>query len=64
MINQIKKYITRIKLLLNVEKSKIMVFKKGGRNARNEEWKWDGVGIEKVKKFKGEVTRFCDPPQN
>ena len=49
MINRLEKYLDKRKLLLNVEKSKVLVFSKGGR--RKAEWRWKGEVIEEVGEF-------------
>ncbi len=52
MINRLDKFLTRKRLQLNVDKSKVMVFRKGGRGAKEEVWYWKGQQLEKVKTFK------------
>jgi len=37
MISRLEKYLDKIKLLINVEKSKVLVFNKGGGRRRNME---------------------------
>ena len=36
---------------MNVEKSKTMVFKKGGGKEQNTNWKWEGKAIKEVKEM-------------
>ena len=38
-------------LTVNIQKTKIMVFKRGGRPAYNEHWTYDGANIEVVQSF-------------
>ena len=38
-------------MTVNTSKTKIMVFKKGGRLSRHENWKYDGNKIDVVSKF-------------
>ena len=52
MIKRFEKYIKKKKMILNVEKSKIVVFKKGRRGKNKEEWIWDGAKIEETSEFK------------
>lgn len=52
MINMLEKYCNVWSLKVNLEKSKIMVFRKGGKRARNESWKYDGKRIEVVNNYK------------
>ncbi len=40
------------KLILNLKKSKMQIFKKGGRRAKQEKWNWKGQEVEVVKCFK------------
>ena len=42
-------FLGKIKLNLNVEKSKTMIFKKGGGTEKNTHWKWKGEKGEEVK---------------
>jgi hypothetical protein len=53
MINQLETYNDTWNLTLNMEKSKIMVFRKGGgKLARNEKWTYQGKNIEIVNRYK------------
>lgn len=52
MIKALEKYNRRNKLELNVKKSKIMIFRKGGRIARAEKFIYAKEEIEIVNKFK------------
>lgn len=52
MINKFASYCKKWNLVVNLDKSKIMIFKKGGRRSREERWWLDGVEIEIVNKYK------------
>jgi hypothetical protein len=53
MIKQLETYNDTWNLTLNMEKSKIMVFRKGGgKLARNEKWTYQGKNIEIVDRCK------------
>ena len=51
MIKTLFNYLKRKKLTLNVQKSKVMVFKKGGRRAIYNKWMWGEEKIEEVKEY-------------
>ncbi|XP_073980661.1 uncharacterized protein [Rhodnius prolixus] len=52
MINRMSAYCDQWNLNLNLEKSKIIVFKNGGRQAKNERWSFKGIKIENVRIYK------------
>jgi hypothetical protein len=52
MLGNMEKYMRRKKLTVNVEKSKMMVFRKGGGRRKTNEWRWEKDKIEEVKEFK------------
>lgn len=52
MMKRLKKYIEKRGLMLNSEKSKVMVFEKGRGSARRREWKWGEDNIEEVKEMR------------
>ena len=52
MIRNLENYVQRKKLTLNVNKSKILIFKKGRGKKEKIKWSWRGERIEEVKKFK------------
>lgn len=54
MISRLIQYFDRRELVLNVEKSKILKFSKGGGRRRKtyESWKWKNHDIEEVTEFK------------
>lgn len=52
MINKIGRYFETWNLQLNLDKSKIMIFRSGGRLARNEKWLYKGQPIEVVNEYK------------
>lgn len=52
MINRLSEYCKKWNLQVNLEKTKIMVFKNGGKLARREKWHLRGERIEVVKEYK------------
>lgn len=53
MINNFSSYCMKWNLIVNMDKSKIMIFRKGGgRRSRDEKWVLDGREIEVVNKYK------------
>lgn len=52
MINYLDKYCMKWNLSVNIDKSKIMVFRNGGRPAKIEKWWYRGMLIDVVKEFK------------
>jgi hypothetical protein len=52
VINCIKDYYDECNLKINVTKTKIVVFRKGGKLSRDEEWRLRGEEIEIVKEIK------------
>jgi hypothetical protein len=51
MIGRLEEYLEKKKLELNVDKTKIMRFRKGGGRLGKREWRWKGKRIEEVKEF-------------
>ncbi|KMQ89609.1 rna-directed dna polymerase from mobile element jockey-like protein, partial [Lasius niger] len=51
-MRRFRKYLGRKKLLLNAEKSKVLVFEKGRGKKRERSWMWGGDKIEEVKEIK------------
>lgn len=51
MMRKFKRVMERKGLELNTEKSKVIIFRNGGRRGKEDEFKWDGQDIEVVKKF-------------
>ena len=52
LISRLQKYLDKRKLMVNVEKSKVLVFSKGGGGRRRKtEWRWKGKVIEEVREF-------------
>ena len=47
----LKEYCTKWKLTVSIEKSKIMVFRKGGQLARNLKFYYDGLELSIVESF-------------
>lgn len=52
MLKRMEKYLKRKRMWLNLEKSKMVCFSKGGGRRSKTEWKWEGQKIEEVKEFK------------
>ncbi|KAL6420867.1 hypothetical protein ACFW04_014383 [Cataglyphis niger] len=51
MIERLEGYLEKKGLELNVGKSKILRFRKGGGRERNVSWRWQGKVIEEAKEF-------------
>ncbi|KAL6418256.1 hypothetical protein ACFW04_012239 [Cataglyphis niger] len=51
MIGKLEGYLEKMGLQLNVGKSKILRFRKGGGRERKVSWRWKGKVIEEVKEF-------------
>ena len=51
-INSVSDYCKKWGIIVNVEKTKIVVFKKGGRLAKSEKWSYRDKNIEVVKQFR------------
>uniref|UniRef100_T1IQ89 Reverse transcriptase domain-containing protein n=1 Tax=Strigamia maritima TaxID=126957 RepID=T1IQ89_STRMM len=52
MLLDLERYTQKNSLVLNVQKSKIMIFRRGGRRAAAEHWSFVGQPIEVVNKYK------------
>lgn len=52
MFKDLEKYTERNKMVINVGKTKVMVFRNGGRLKKEEQWKYKGTKIETVNRFK------------
>ena len=52
LIDSVEEYANYWGLQVNVDKTKCMVFRRGGRLARSENWTYGGSNIEVVSKFK------------
>ena len=50
-MKRLEHFLGRRKLNLNVEKSKAMIFKKGGGKEKNTSWNWKGERGEEVKEM-------------
>jgi hypothetical protein len=50
-IRVLEAYFARMKLKVNLTKTKIIVFRRGGRLASNEKWSWNGSNIEVVNQY-------------
>ena len=51
-LNVLSQYCKRWKLHLNTDKTKVLVFKRGGRSSKQENWSFDGRKLEVVKAIK------------
>nr|XP_046472570.1 uncharacterized protein LOC124214348 [Neodiprion pinetum] len=51
MIRKLERYMDRKRLTVNVGKSRIMRFRKGGGRKKKMDWRWRGKRIEEVKEF-------------
>ena len=51
-IDQLKDYCTKWGITVNIDKTKVVVFRKGGRQARNDTWSYNGNVLEVVQHFK------------
>ncbi|XP_043263006.1 uncharacterized protein LOC122403516 [Colletes gigas] len=52
MIRRLEGYLEKKRLEINVGKTKVMRFKKGGGGERKMDWRWKGKRIEEVKEFR------------
>jgi len=52
MLRRFRRYLTRKRLTLNVEKAKIIVFENGRGRRKKREWKWGEESIEEVTEIK------------
>ena len=52
MIRRLERYLEGKNLEVNVGKTKVVRFRKGGGREGKVEWKWKGKEIEEVKEFK------------
>lgn len=52
MIVRLENYLEKKGLELNVEKTKMMRFRKGGVRIEKRDWKWKGKKLEEVKEYK------------
>ncbi|XP_015117934.1 uncharacterized protein LOC107041737 [Diachasma alloeum] len=52
MLKKAEAYVLRNKLEINVKKTKVLVFRNGGRQAANEHWFINGEELETVSRFK------------
>jgi len=51
-MKRLERYLRSKNLQLNVEKSKMLCFRKGGGRRRRTKWRWKGKRIEEVTEFK------------
>ena len=52
LIIELERYCDKYKLNVNSDKTKVIVFKKGGRLAKNEKWLYKGKELECLKSYK------------
>ncbi|XP_058977311.1 uncharacterized protein LOC131802012 [Musca domestica] len=52
MISNLESYCEKWNLKVNMSKSEILIFRKGGRLGRNEKWKFNGNEIKNVNEYK------------
>jgi hypothetical protein len=52
MMRGLGKYVRKKELEVNVEKTKMIVFNERMRKSAENEWRWEGRKIERVKEFK------------
>ncbi|XP_075162649.1 uncharacterized protein LOC142235283 [Haematobia irritans] len=52
MINNLEEYCKKWSLVVNTSKSKVMVFRNGGRLSLQEKWKFQGEDLEVVSEYK------------
>jgi hypothetical protein len=58
MMKNLGKYVRKKKLEVNVERTKMMVFKKRKKKSVENEWSWEGRKIVQVNEFKYLGSRF------
>lgn len=64
-MKKLKKYIEKRDLMLNSEKSKVMVFEKGRGNARRREWKCGEDNIEdNIETYNREIEKSNNNVEN
>jgi len=51
LINTVQAYFQKMSLTVNLDKTKIIVFRRGGRLARDEKWTWMGNEIQVVNEY-------------
>ena len=51
-IDNLQNYCKKWGITVNIAKTKVVVFKRGGRRARNDTWSYDGNALEVVSQFK------------
>lgn len=64
-MKKLKKYMEKRDLMLNSEKSKVMVFEKGRGSARRREWKWGEDNIEdNIETYNREIEKSNNNIEN
>ena len=51
-LDKLREYCNKWGIIVNILKTKIMVFRKGGRLSKNDKWTFQGNNIEVVSFFK------------
>ncbi|EZA49461.1 hypothetical protein X777_11959 [Ooceraea biroi] len=52
MIARLERYIDKKGMEVNIGKTKVMRFRKGGGRERKMKWRWKGKELEEVKEYK------------
>ena len=52
MIQTLEKFVRKNKLTININKTKVLIFKNEGKNKRGEKWKYKNMELEIVKEYK------------
>lgn len=52
MLARLERYVKEKGLEVNVGKSKIMRFRRGGGRKKEIRWRWEGKEVEKVREYK------------
>lgn len=52
VLRTLERYMEKNKLIINTQKSKVMIFRNGGKSGKGEEWKLNGEKVEVEKEFR------------
>lgn len=52
MLKSLEKYVKKNGLTVNTDKTKIIVFRNGGKRKKNESWNFNGIDLEVMKEFR------------
>lgn len=58
ILKTLKKYLDEKEMILNAEKSKVLVFSRQDRNKEERKWKWKEESIEEIEEFKYQGYTF------